>query len=382
VLVASVAVALAVTGFGCAEKKETLISAVLPLTGEYSLYGQSIKNGVEVAYQTMQANPSIPAFVLNIVDSQSDPTVAKDLLEQEYTNGAIAVIGGVTTAEALKMVSSADEFGRVLISPSASTPNLTGISANFYRVFPSDTKEGATMGNFAAQDLSLEEVAILAKEDLYAKGIQSIFKTEFERLGGKVVEVIEYPEGGADFDGFIERVISLEPQGVYVAAYATDIGTLISGLRDSGFKGRILTTSAFAAPAVIEEVGDDANNVFLTQAVFEVESEDELISGFVSSYRESHGLSPDIFAAHGFDALFVLGEALKDAGSIPSDFWQSVRGLRDFKGVTGTLQFDERGDVQKFPRVYVISDGDLIDFKKDVERRRKELMDKLKDLKK
>ena len=185
--------------FGCSEKKETLISAVLPLTGEYSLYGQSIKKGVEVAYETMQADSSIPSFTLKFVDSESNPEQAKSLLEEEYSNGAIAVIGGVTTSEALQMVSVADEYGRVLISPSASTPDLTGISANFYRVFPSDAKEGATMGNFAAQDLNLERVAIVAKEDAYARGIQSIFKTEFERLGGSVVEVIEYPEGWLRF---------------------------------------------------------------------------------------------------------------------------------------------------------------------------------------
>ena len=133
---------------------------------------------------------------------------------------------------------------------------------------------------------------------------------------------------------------------------------------------------------MIESVGADASNVYLTQAVFEQTSEEPLIKNFVDSYRSAHGLPPDLFAAHGFDSLLVLGEALKDAGSIPSDFWQSVRGLRDFKGVTGTLQFDERGDVQKFPRVYVISGGELIDFKKDIERRRKELMEKLKKLKK
>jgi len=371
-----------VTVLGCGEKKETLISAVLPLTGEYSLYGQSIKKGVEVAYETIQADSSIPPFTLKFADSQSDPELAKSLLEQEYSDGAIAVIGGVTTNEALQMVSIADEYGRVLVSPSASTPELSGISANFYRVFPSDAKEGATMGNFAAQDLNLKQVAIVAKEDAYASGIQSIFKTEFERLGGTVVEVIQYPQGGSDFSGFIDRVISLDPEGVYIAAYANDIATLISGIREAGFEGRILTTAAFAAPEVIESVGDAASNVYLTQAVFEQTSEEPLIKNFVDAYRGAHGLAPDLFAAHGFDSLLVLGEALKDAGPIPSDFWQSVRGLRDFQGVTGTLQFDERGDVQKYPRVYVISGGELIDFKKDIERRRKELMEKLKKLKK
>ena len=48
--------------------------------------------------------------------------------------------------------------------------------------------------------------------------------------------------------------------------------------------------------------------------------------------------------------------------------------------MTGTIQFDERGDVQKFPRVYVVENGNLIDYEKEVEKRRRELLDRLRRL--
>jgi hypothetical protein len=54
--------------------------------------------------------------------------------------------------------------------------------------------------------------------------------------------------------------------------------------------------------------------------------------------------------------------------------------LRDFAGVSGTIQFDERGDVQKFPRVYVVENSNLIDYEKEIERRRRELLDRLRRL--
>ena len=74
----------------------------------------------------------------------------------------LAVIGGVTTAEALEMVSVADREGLVLLSPSASSPQLTGISKNFFRIFISDFREGTKMGNFAAGQMELSSVVILA----------------------------------------------------------------------------------------------------------------------------------------------------------------------------------------------------------------------------
>ena len=236
------------------------------------------------------------------------------------------------------------------------------------------------MGNFAALKLHIEDVVIVAKEDVYARGIEEVFSTEFERNGGSVTEVIEYPPGAGDFSGFIQRVLTIGPSAAYVAAYANDVATMISELRSKGFKGTIMTTSAFASPRVIEQIGERAEGIFLTQAVFEADSEEEPIKSFVASYREKFGLAPDLYAAHGYDSVMVLAECLKKAGPIGGEFWKSIRGLRDFVGVTGNIQFDERGDVQKFPRVYVVESGNLIDYEREYERRRRELIERLRQL--
>lgn len=147
---------------GCPGEEVVKFSAVLPLTGEAAIYGLPVQRGVELAFEHFQSQQDLPyQLELVVVDSESDPEKAKNLLIQVYRDGALASIGGVTTAEALQMVAVADEFDRVLISPSASTPQLSGISKNFYRVFPSDAREGATMGNFATQKLKAEKVVIL-----------------------------------------------------------------------------------------------------------------------------------------------------------------------------------------------------------------------------
>ena len=278
------------------------------------------------------------------------------------------------------MVAVADEYDQVLMSPSASTPELTGISKNFYRVFPSDAREGATMGNFATQKLNAERVVILAKESAYAKGIQEVFQKEFERHDGEVLETIEFPSLSSDLSGVIERVMTLQPDAVYLAAYAEDLAQMISFLRDQGYKGTIFTTSAFAAPEIIARVGRPAEGVFLTQAAFDPNSEDPKVQSFVQGYRAKYEDEPDLYAVHGYDAMMVLAETLRQSGDLPSEFWKGVRSLRDFTGATGTVQFDERGDVQKYPRVYVVNNGELIDYEAEVERRRQELLDRLRRL--
>lgn len=373
--------ALLATVVACQRDKTVRFGAVLPLTGEAAVYGEPVRKGVELAVEQLEMSGQFPyQLELVVVDSESNPEKAKQLLAELYDQDALAVIGGVTTAEALAMVAIADENDQVLMSPSASTPELTGISKNFYRVFPSDAREGATMGNFATQKLNSERVVIVAKESAYAKGIQEVFQKEFERQGGEVLEAIEFPSLSSDLSGVIERVMTLQPDAVYLAAYAEDLAQMIAYLRDQGYEGTIFTTSAFAAPEIIAEVGRPAQGVFLTQAAFDPDSEVAETRAFVDGYRAKYEGEPNLYAVHGYDAMMVLAEALRRSGEVPTEFWSAVRSLRDFTGATGTIQFDERGDVQKYPRVYVVSNGQLIDYEAEVERRRRELLDRLRKL--
>lgn len=376
--------AIFLTVVGCQQDSTVKFGAVLPLMGEAAIYGEPIRKGVDLAFEQLQARTDYPyELTLEIVDTESDPEKARQLLEQMYDSGALAVIGGVTTAEALEMVQIADENNQVLISPSASTPQLTGISKYFYRVFPSDSREGATMGMFANQKIPTERgVVILAKEDLYAKGIQEVFQSEFEQFGGEVLDLIEFPSVPGDLSGLVERVMTIDPDAVYLAAYASDVAEMISGLRELGFDGDILTTSAFASPEIIAQVGDAANGVYLTQASFDVDSENPQVQSFVEAFRAKYGTDPDLYSAHGYDTMMVLARALEEGGAIETDFWRAIRSLRDVRGATGTIQFDERGDVQKFPRVYVVDKGVLVDYEAKVQKKREELLKRLRELEK
>lgn len=360
---------------GCSEDEPVLVGVVLPLTGEFAIYGEPIRRGIELAFEEIEAEEEYPyPLELQIRDSESDPEIAAAQLDQLYEAGAPAVIGGVTTAEALAMVEVADQRDRVLLSPSASSPQLTGLSTNFFRVFPSDFEEGTKMGYFAIQTLGVDEVVIAAAESQYAKGIQQVFAQEIERNGGTVTEVLEYPPNTDDLGGVIERIMTLSPEAVYLADYAPNLETLVSGLEERGYDGTILSTSSIATPELVETVGEAANGVLFTQSNYDVNSDNELIQQFVEQFRAEYGKVPDLYAAHGYDAMRIYGRALVEGGGRrPSNFWQGMRGITSFPGVTGPIQFDEQGDVQKFPRVYVIRGGEFVDYDRVLSERRREL---------
>ncbi|MCB1032566.1 MAG: ABC transporter substrate-binding protein [Acidobacteria bacterium] len=361
-------------GLACTQQEAVKFGAVVPLTGSSAIYGKQIANGIELAFEELKALPDAPEMELEVLDSESDPEKAKTALEQLYASDARAAIGGVTTAEALAMVQVADNMNRVLLSPSASAQELTGISREFYRVWPSDSREGSRMGQYAAQNLNIKTVVVLAADSTYAEGILTVFKTSFTQNGGEIVEELIYPENTSDLNALVERVVALKPDSVYIADYANTVIKLIQLLREMSFQGKILTVSAFATPQAIAAAGSAAEGVFVTHPQYTPDDqEDPKVKAFVEAYRSKFGETPGLYAAHGYDSMLVLYEAMKKGGDKGSSFWKGMRGVKDLPGVTGPLQFDEKGDVAKYPRVYFLLEGQAVDHANWVEKKRDEI---------
>jgi branched-chain amino acid transport system substrate-binding protein len=178
----------------------------------------------------------------------------------------------------------------------------------------------------------------------------------------------------------IGRVNTLKPDAVYLAAYAQDVAKLVTELKSSGYGGKILTSHAFASPSVLAKVGADAHGVLLTAPHFEIDQDGEPIRSFVEAYDAKFGEVPDVWAAHGYDAMMVFFESIPKPFRTASDFRAGLRAIEDHPGVAGTVRFDERGDVGKFPRVYQVVEGGLRDYETDIEGEKDELMRQLREL--
>lgn len=381
-LLATVIAALFVAG--CPDTSIKLGAAV-PMTGVDQTYGQSVQRGIEIAYEEMQEEGGYtsPITLLPIADTESNPENAAARLRDLYDSGAVAVVGGITTDEVNSMINVIDQYDRALISPSASSPELTGASRNFYRIWPSDFTAANKMATFAI-DAELKSIVVVV-ERTYGKGIQKVFEESYTAEGdGQILEVIEIPENmGGDLGGLAERIITLEPDGVYLAAYEAGVSAMIRALRAANYEGRIMTTSAFATATAIANVGQDAEGVLLTQTAFETDSEHAHVQKFVQRYRAKYGDDPDLYAAHGYDALKVLAAAVDGRPAMGSEAHDGLREISEFPGVTGSIQFNEKGDVKKFPRVYVIGeDLGLYDHTERVNKQREELKKRREEIRK
>ena len=341
---------------GCESKM--LVGVVLPETGEVSAYGTSIKAAVKLAFDDAIAAKKLPPnLVVVYKDSGSNPTRAADEAEALYRDGALLVLGGATSPEAKAMLRVAERHGRVLLSPSASLPELAKIGGWFFRVYPSDDLEGATAASFMATAWKARSVLVVQEDVPYTEGLLPVFTADLGKLGGHVVMTVKTsdPSWRKQLQAALAK---LRPQAVYLCGYAEGIVSALKEIRGSGYAGGVCTTSAICSAEVLGQAGPVVDGVFFPRVSVDLGSTEEPIRSFATRYRELTGHGADVYAAHGYDAALVAIHAFEDPSVRSAALMRArIRALADKRGVTGPLDFDDLGNVSRRLQIHQILGG-------------------------
>ena len=363
------ALAALVTVGGCSAPLR--VGVVVPETGAAAVYGASVKSGVRLAFDRAAAGAAAPGG-LEVVyrDSGSDPARAASAAAAMFDGGAVAVIGGVTSAEARALIAVAERAERVLLSPSASAPDLAHRTRFFFRVYPSDELEGVRAADFLALTRGTRAVLVLQEDNDYTRGLLPVFVRELTSRGGRITGSVRLDESG--WQAQVREVVARRsPDGVYVCGYGDAILGALRLLRNLGFRGTICTTSAFSAGSLLARAGSPAEGVFFPRARLDVTSYREPVQSFVRRYRAAYNLTPDIYAAHGYDAALAILAGIDGAGRLSGGaLAQRLHSLAGVEGVMGPIAFDEEGNILRVLRNHWIHNGRVEEFdsSRDAER--------------
>jgi branched-chain amino acid transport system substrate-binding protein len=370
----------------CQSQQGVKVGAVLNATQVSAPVATSIRNGLELGLEAVQADPDLQVAInLEIVDAAGDAGGAAQRL---YDDGAIAVIGGITTEDALAIAEVSKKEERVFITPTALSDELSGIARTFFRLYPTALQQASAMANFATETLDVNELVILAAEDrAFTGSLLEGLRTVFAQYDGNVKEVISFASDTRDFTSIVDEALALEPTGLFIAAYSPQTIELLALLRERGYgltegkKEWIMTTSVFSHPTSLAEAGASADAVYLTMPAFDPSNEEAPMPAFTAAYRERFGTDPDGYAGHAYDAMLLCAEALKaSSNTLPQEFLKGMRAMDPLAGVSGNIQFDEDGNVQQFPRIHMIRGGQLVDYRKWRQEREEEIRSKIDEL--
>jgi branched-chain amino acid transport system substrate-binding protein len=200
-------------------------------------------------------------------------------------------------------------------------------------------------------------------------------------MGGEIVGRIVI--NGSDWEQeSADLLASGNPASAYIIGYGEATIRVLRHLREKGFEGPICVSSSFYTGQIVEDNPELLEGVFFPQPAFDVKSEGQLAQDFVAAYRQRYQDDPDIYAAHAFDAMRVVIFVANESKNFTAAENRKVLafGVKEFPGVTGIIQFNDYGDVHHNPIMFIVKDGEVLNYERYVQEERAKITERIKKL--
>ncbi len=334
------------------------------LTGKEASFGQSSHKGLTMAIEELNAAGGVLGKKLELIsaDNQTKPgesaTAVKKLISRDHV---IALLGEVASGRSLEAAPIAQASHIPMIAPAATNPKVTQTGDYIFRVCFIDPFQGKVMAKFALTDLKAKKVAILSSvSNAYSVGLAKFFRETFVSGGGEIAAENNFSEGDKDFRAQLTAVKAAGVDAVFVPAYYTEAALIIRQARDLGITVPFFGGDGWEAPQLLE-IGGRALDGCYYSTHFSPQNTDPAVQEFVKKFKARwNNETPDAFAALGYDAAYVLVDAIKRAGTTTEpQLRDAIASTKNFSGVTGITTIDKNRDASKPAAILAINNGKL-----------------------
>jgi branched-chain amino acid transport system substrate-binding protein len=333
------------------------------LSGDQAAFGTATRQGVELAAEEINKSGGVLGKKIRLIleDDQSKPEEAANVVTKLITNDrVVALIGENSSTNSLAAAPICQANATPMISPSSTNPNVTKKGDYIFRVCFTDPNQGRALATFVRRNLNLTTAAILrdSKSD-YSAGLAEFFTKAFTAAGGRIVGEQAYSAGDSDFRPQLTALRNSNPQVIFVPGFYTDAGQIALQARDLGINVPLVGGDGWDSPTVIQIGGKATDGCYFSDHYFSGDPR-PAVQRFVTEIERRHGAKPDANATLGYDALYVLVNAIRKANSLDHKaIRDQIATTRDYQGVSGTITMGPDRDPLKPVAMIRIQDGNL-----------------------
>lgn len=341
----------------CGEQKpsEIRIGHVAPLTGGIAHLGKDNENGARMAIDELNAKGITiggQKVTLELLpeDDAGDPkqgTAVATKLVDAKVNGVIGHLNSGTTIPASAIY---DQAGIPQISPSATNPKYTrqGFKGTF-RVVADDVHLGSTLGKYAVNTLKGKAIGVIDDRTAYGQGVAEEFKKAVEASGGKVVGHEFTTDKATDFNAILTTLKGKKVDVVFFGGMDAVAGPMLRQMKQLGIEAKFMGGDGICTgelPKLAAGTMGDGQVVCAEAGGVEGEAKKSM-DDFKAKFKAKFNVDVQIYAPYVYDAVNVLVAAMAKAGSAePAKYLPVLAKTAGYKGVTGVISFDEKGDIK------------------------------------
>ncbi len=346
----SVGLALAAWNLPAAAQKIVKIGVSGPYTGGAAAYGKDFESSVKLAIEEaneagIKLGGEAVKFELVSEDDAGDPKQAVNVAHRFADMKVAGVVGHLQSGATIPAAKVYYEAGIPQVAPAATNPTLTRQNYNTaFRVIGDDSQVGAAMANYIVKKMGLKSVAVIDDRTAYGKGLADVVAKTVPEVGGTVGAREFTTDKAIDFKAILTSIKAKNVQAIFFGGLNAQAGPLKRQMLDLGMK-MPLFGSSISSEEFVQFAGKEA-----AEGTFSADSGQAIENmpggpAFTKKFNAKYG-KVVMYAPYGYDATNVLINAMVAANSAdPQKYLPEISKLQ-FKGVTGPIAFDNKGDLR------------------------------------
>ena len=366
-LVASVLAACGGSGSTSTPAAKTVkIGMSGPLTGSASAYGLSVKAGMEIAVEEINAKGGVQ-IEFRAEDDEADPEKAVSAYNALKDWGMQVFGGNVTSGAANAVAPETVSDGIFNLTPSASAESVALAGSNVFQMCFTDPNQGASAAELiSAKNLATAIGVIYDSSDDYSSGLYAGFMAKSKELGLNVVcETSFTVDNKSDLSTQVTQCKDAGADLVFLPIYYTEASQILTYANKIGYDAKFFGCDGMDGILGVEGFDTALAEGLLLMTPFDANASDEATKSFVEKYKAKTGEVPSQFAADGYDVIYSIYNAYTAAGlkggeSTADITTALVAQFTSMKvdGLTGSgMTWDTNGMISKSPAAVVVENG-------------------------
>ncbi len=355
-----------VSMFSVASAEDAIkIGVIGPITGGAAVYGTAVANGAKIAVDEINAKGGMQ-IILDVQDDEHDPEKGINAYNAVLDNGAQMILGTVTTAPCLAVAAQAYEERVFMLTPSASSADVTAGKDNAFQVCFTDPGQGVAAADMiVAKAMGTKVGVIYNNSDVYSTGIYQAFAARAAELNLEIVATTTFAsDDNADFSVQIAECKEKGADLVFLPIYYTPASLILAQAKAVDYAPVFFGGDGMDGILALEGFDKTLAEGLMLLTPFAASSQDDKTQSFVKQYVAQFGEEPNQFAADAYDGIYALYTAAQNAGINGDTAYDEACELLiaqfptlQISGLTGELAWAATGEVIKTPAVYVVKNG-------------------------
>ena len=358
------ALAMAMGSMCFAEEGTLKIGFIGPLTGAAAVYGNSCLWGAQIAVDEINAQGGMQIELI-AEDDEHDPEKSVNAYNTLWDEGAQMIVGCVTTGPCKAVAAEAYNDRMFMLTPSASSTEVTAGKDNMYQVCFTDPNQGSASAKYIADNGLATKVAVIYNNaDAYSTGIYQTFASEAEAVGLEIVSVTTFTDDTTDFSVQLTDAKDNGAELVFLPIYYTPASMILNQANAMEYAPVFFGVDGMDGILTLEGFDTSLAEGLMLLTPFAADAEDERTQAFVAAYQAAYTDVPTQFSADGYDAVYALYEASLQGGITAEtstedacEILVSVMPEITVSGLTGEMDWEANGEVTKTPKAVVIENG-------------------------